>query len=156
LFVFDLLVTPEMGELIVSFVVCGMGLMAGLTILRRLLPRREPETLFGGSCGLIAVPIAQPDIPAQTKGRSRNVATDAAAIPGESQALPIGHSERYQTISRYKTPEGGGLIGLVAMVGMAIMLMIGSNFARQFLSLAVPAGGVIALVLYWARRGNLD
>jgi multisubunit Na+/H+ antiporter MnhB subunit len=59
-------------------------------------------------------------------------------------------SDRRQSISRYKTPVGGGLIGLIAMIGMAIVLMIGSNFARQFLSLAIPAGGAVALVLYWA------
>jgi hypothetical protein len=48
------------------------------------------------------------------------------------------NSDRHQSISRYKTPMGGGFIGLIAMIGMAIVLMIGSNFARQFLSLAIP------------------
>ena len=62
------------------------------------------------------------------------------------------NSDRPQSISRYKTPVGGGFIGLIAMIGMAIVLMIGSNFARQFLFLAIPAGGVVALVLYWGRR----
>jgi hypothetical protein len=62
------------------------------------------------------------------------------------------NSDRRQSISRYKTPLGGGLIGLIAMIGMAAVLMIGSNFARSFLSLVVPAGGVVALVLYWARQ----
>jgi hypothetical protein len=61
------------------------------------------------------------------------------------------NSDRHQSISRYKTPVGGGFIGLVAMIGMAIVLVVGSNFARQFLSLAIPTGGVVALVLYWAR-----
>jgi hypothetical protein len=61
------------------------------------------------------------------------------------------NSDRRQSISRYKTPMGGGLIGLIAIVGMAIVLMIGSNFARSFLYLAIPAGVVVALVLYWAR-----
>ena len=64
----------------------------------------------------------------------------------------MSNSDRHQSISRYKTPVGGGFIALIAMIGMAIVLMIGSNFARQFLPLAVPAGGVVALVLYWARR----
>lgn len=62
------------------------------------------------------------------------------------------NSDRHQSISRYNTPVGGGLIGLIAMIGMAIVLMIGSNFARQFLALAIPAGGLVALVLYWARH----
>ena len=60
--------------------------------------------------------------------------------------------DRNQSISRYKTPVGGGLISFIAMIGMAIVLMIGGNFARQFLYLAIPAGGVVALVLYWARH----
>ena len=62
------------------------------------------------------------------------------------------NSGRHQSVSSYKAPMGGGLIGLIAMIGMAIVLMLGSNFARQFLSLAIPAGGVVALVLYWAGR----
>jgi len=60
--------------------------------------------------------------------------------------------DRRQSVSRYKTPVGGGLIGFIAMIGMAIVLMIGSNFARQFLFLAIPTGGVVALVLYCARH----
>jgi len=64
------------------------------------------------------------------------------------------NSDRRQSISRYKTPVGGGLIGLIVMIGMAIVLMIGSNFARRFLSLAIPAGGLVALVLYWAVTGD--
>ena len=62
------------------------------------------------------------------------------------------NSDRRQTVSRYKTPQGGGFIGLIAMIGMAIILMIGSSFARQFLSLAVPTGGAVALGLCWNRR----
>jgi len=61
------------------------------------------------------------------------------------------NSDRRQSISRYKTPMGGGLIGLIAMIGMAIVLMMGSNFARSFLSLAIPAGGVVAILSYWTR-----
>ena len=61
------------------------------------------------------------------------------------------NSDRRQSISRYKTPMGGGLIGLIALIGMAIVLMMGSNFARSFLSLAIPAGGVVAILSYWTR-----
>lgn len=57
----------------------------------------------------------------------------------------------WNTVSRYKTPVGGGFIGLMAMIGMAILLMIESDFARQFLLLAIAAGGVVALVLYCVR-----
>src|ERR1044071_1621719 len=66
-FVLNLLVTPDVGALIVSFVVCGMGLTIGLMVLRRLAPRREPETLFGGSCGAIVECSMPTEIPAQKK-----------------------------------------------------------------------------------------
>jgi hypothetical protein len=39
----------------------------------------------------------------------------------------------------------------MAMIGMAILLMIESDFARRFLLLAIAAGGVVALVLYCVR-----
>ena len=61
------------------------------------------------------------------------------------------NSDHHQSISRYKTPVGGGFISLVATIGMAIVLMMGNNFARQFLFLAMAAGGVVALVLYCVR-----
>jgi hypothetical protein len=148
------LVTPEVDALIVSFIVCGMGLTTGLILLRSLIPRSEPQSLFGASGGIPVQPMARVDIAAVTAAcppyRSKS------AISGESETVTIGHNDRHQNISRYTTPEGGGLIGLTAMLGMAIILMAGSNFARQFLSLAIPAGGAVALVLYLARRGRLD
>jgi len=73
-------------------------------------------------------------------------------VPGGKEVEPMWNSDRRQSISRYKTPVGGGLIGLIAMIGMAIVLMLGSNFARQFLFLAIPVGGLVALVLYWTRH----
>jgi predicted lipid-binding transport protein (Tim44 family) len=73
-------------------------------------------------------------------------------VPGGKEAELMWTSDRRQSISRYKTPVGGGLIGLIAMIGMAFVLMIGSNFARQFLYLAIPAGGLVAFVLYWVRH----
>jgi hypothetical protein len=154
LFVLDLLVTPEVGALIVSFVVCGVGLTTGLIVLRRLAPRREAISLSLDSGCVYIQPATRGIIPVQTEDCSRH--STKSAIPGAKEADLARNIDRPQSISRYKTPEGGGLIGLIAMFGMAIMLMIGSNFARQFLSLAVPAGGFVALVLYWARGGNLD
>jgi hypothetical protein len=156
LFVFDLLVAPEVDALIVSFMVCGMGLTTGLILLRSLIPRSEPQSLFGASGGIPVQPMARVDIAAVTGACPPHRSRSAIAISGESETVTIGHNDRHQSISRYTTPEGGGLIGLTAMLGMAIILMAGSNFARQFLSLAIPAGGAVALVLYLARRGRLD
>lgn len=57
----------------------------------------------------------------------------------------------HRSVSRYNTPKGGGLIGVIALIGMGLMLL-SDGFARSFLALAIPAGGLLALVLYWARR----
>ena len=67
-FVFDLLVTTEVGinGLIVSFVVCGVGLTTGLFLLRSLVPRREPISLFAGAVGLSVQPTTRAKVPAQT------------------------------------------------------------------------------------------
>jgi len=134
------------------FLVCVVGAGIGLIFVYRLIPQRGPILLSLDSGGVPIQPMTRAEISVQTEGHSRNSANAAVAIPGESEQVLIAHSDRRQSISRYKTPEGGGLIGLIAMIGMAIVLMIGSNFARQFLSLAIPAGGAIALVLSWGRR----
>jgi hypothetical protein len=63
----------------------------------------------------------------------------------------VRNNEQHLSISRYNTPKGGGVVGLIALIGMCIMLL-SDGFARIFLSLAVPAGGLIALVLYVVRR----
>jgi len=155
-FVFDLLVTPEIDALIVSFVVCGMGLTTGFFLLRRLAPGREQMSLSLGPGCVSIQPVTRADIPARTEDCSRHGTKAAIAIPAAIEADLTKNNDRPQRISRYKTPAGGGFIGLIAMVGMAIVLMIGSNFARQFLFVAIPTGGVVALVLYCARHGNLD
>jgi len=61
------------------------------------------------------------------------------------------NSEQHLSISRYNTPMGGGVVGFVALIGMFIMLL-SDGFARGFLAFSVPAGGLIALALYLARR----
>ncbi|HEX3093263.1 MAG TPA: hypothetical protein VHW72_11605, partial [Candidatus Angelobacter sp.] len=70
-FVLNLLVTTEVGigGLIVSFVVCGMGLTTGLIVLRRLFPRREPISLFAGAVGLSVQTTTRAEVPAQAVER---------------------------------------------------------------------------------------
>jgi ABC-type Fe3+-siderophore transport system permease subunit len=63
----------------------------------------------------------------------------------------MGQIDQQRSVSRYSTPNGGGLIGVIALIGMAVMLL-SDGFARSFLSFSIPAGGLIALVLYWGRR----
>ena len=54
-----------------------------------------------------------------------------------------------RSISRY-TPVGGGVVGLVAMVGMGIALMDTPGL-RYFVGLAVALGGGTAIALNWLR-----
>jgi hypothetical protein len=61
------------------------------------------------------------------------------------------HREQHHSVSRYNIPTGGGVVALIALIGMCIMLL-SDGFARSFLSLAIPAGGLIAVALYWVRR----
>jgi hypothetical protein len=61
------------------------------------------------------------------------------------------HIDQYQSVSRYNTPKGGGPVGVIALIGMGAMLL-SDGFARLFLLFAIPAGGLIALSLYWGRR----
>jgi len=63
----------------------------------------------------------------------------------------VRNNEQHLSISRYNTPKGGGVVGVVALIGMGIMLL-SDGFARSFLAFSVPAGGLIALALYLARR----
>jgi hypothetical protein len=149
LFVFDLLVTPEVGALIVSFVVCGMGLTTGLMVLRHLVPRREPETLFGGSCGPI-VPGAMPiELPAQKNERQPKViAKSASRVHNDPEIAPVMKSHGSESIATRKTHDGGGIIAAIATIGMGSLVM---GFSWRFLFLAVLAGGAVALVLNWSR-----
>lgn len=156
-FVFDLLVTPEFGVLIASFVVCGLGLTTGLMVLRRLVPRSEPMSLFGGS-DVVPVPnTSQAEARVQLKQISLNCSEAAIAMPPGMKADPISNSNRRQNTSRYKARESPGALGLATAIG--VCLILGGRLAGgwAFLSLVVPAGSAVALVLYWSHsRQNIS
>ncbi len=63
------------------------------------------------------------------------------------------NGEPQHGVSRYNTPMGGGVVGVIALIGMSAMLL-SDRFARSFLSFVIPAAGLIALTLYWVRRWN--
>jgi hypothetical protein len=152
-FVFDLLVTPEIGELIVSFVVCGMGLTTGLIVLRRLVPRREPVSLFAKSGGVLLPPAASPtETRAQTQERSPERAETAGDMPGRSEAAAVRNNDRHRAISRYKTPENGSVFAVITIILMSSALSPRLAIGWEFLSFSVTAGCAVALVLYWVRN----
>jgi hypothetical protein len=151
-FVFDLLVTPEIGALIISFVVCGIGLTTGFIMLRRLLPRREPISLFAGLAGVPFQPTTQAEKRAQVEQLSRNRAEAAIAMPLERRAEPISHSNQHGSISRYSNArESSGALVFATAIGVSLILGGRLVGGWVFLSLVVPAGGVVALVLNYVR-----
>lgn len=152
-FVFDLLVTPEMGALIVSFVVCGLGLTTGLMVLRRLAPRREPMSLFGGPDGVPLQAVMRTEVPAQRREECppEVILKSASPVHGDAEINPVMKSHGSESIATRKTHDGGGVAAFATVVGMTAILVGRLAFAWQFLSLAILAGGAIALVLYWSR-----
>jgi hypothetical protein len=151
-FVFDLLVMPEIDELIVSFVVCGIGLTTGFFILRRLVRRREPISLFSGPVDASIQPTSQAETRPQAEQLSPNCSEVAIAVPQVKRADPIGNGNQHKSISRYKARESSGALVFATAVGVSLVL--GGRLAGgwEFLSLAVPAGGLVALVLYQVRN----
>jgi len=150
-FVFDLLVTPEIDALIVSFVVCGIGLMAGFFMLRRLTPRREPISLFADSGGISLRPASRTSLPSPVK----EAALDAGKIVIEphsgGRAVQVVSSEPPHKVSSYKAPDSSG--GLVFATAIAVSLILGGRVdgGWSFLALLVPCAWLVALALYWTR-----
>lgn len=154
-FVFDLLVTPEIGALITSFVVCGMGLTAGFTVLRRLAPRREPMSLFGSD--RVPVQGAMPNEVAEQKDEwPPEVIKTTSHVYAEAEITPVMKSHGSERIPAYTTHDGAGVAAFVTVVGLTVILVGRIAFAWQFLSLALLAGGAMALVLYCVRNRQQD
>ncbi|HEY2171501.1 MAG TPA: hypothetical protein VGJ30_17885 [Candidatus Angelobacter sp.] len=150
-FVFDLLVTPEVGALIVSFVVCGMGLTGGFMVLRRLAPRREPMSLFGGPDGVPVQSAMPTELCMQRNGCPPEVITNARPVHSNAQITPVMKSHGSESIATYKTHDSAGALVLLTAIGVSLVLGGRLDGGWHFLSLAVPAGGAVALVLYWIR-----
>jgi len=153
MFVLDLMVTLEVGisGLIVSFVVCGVGLTTGFFLLRSLVPRREPMSLFGGS-GVPVQPTTQAEVRAQTIESLPGAIKNARPVHSNAQITPVMKSHGSESIAAYKSHDGGGVAAFATVVGMTAILVGRLAFAWQFLSLSILAGCAVALVLYWSRN----
>jgi hypothetical protein len=147
-----MLVTPDIGALIVSFVVCGIGLMAGLFMLRSVVPRRDPISLFAGSGGISPRPASRTAIPSPVN----NVAIDAGKTVierhGRDRAVQVVSSEPPHKVSSYKASNSSG--GLAFATAIAISLILGGRVSGGlgFLALVVPCAWLVALALYWTRE----
>ncbi|HEY2362367.1 MAG TPA: hypothetical protein VGK36_14695 [Candidatus Angelobacter sp.] len=153
IFVLDLMVTTEIGisDLIVSFVVCGVGLTTGFFLLRSLVPRREPMSLFGGSDDVPVRSTMPTALRTQRNECPPEVITNARPVHSNAQITPVMKSHVSKSIATYKTHDSAGALGLLTAIGVSLVLGGRLDGGWHFLSLAVPAGGAVALVLYWIR-----
>jgi hypothetical protein len=146
-FVLDLLVTPEMGALIVSFVVCGAGLTTGLAMLRCLSPRREPISLFAGSVVVFAEakPLAEAHAPVERLSISPQT---AMVTPGINKADSVPNINRSKSVASYTARDNSGAMCFVMAVGVSLILGSRLSGGWEFLVFALLAGLLVALVLY--------
>jgi hypothetical protein len=153
MFVLDLMVTLEVGisGLIVSFVVCGVGLTTGFFLLRSLVPRREPMSLFGGS-GVPVQPTTQAEVRAQTIESLPGAIKNAWPVHSNAQIAPVMKSHGSESRATHNTHDSAGALGLVTIIGLGCALAMRFNDGWQFLSLTALAGCSIALVLYLSRN----
>jgi hypothetical protein len=154
-FVLNLLVTTEIGigGLIISFVVCGVGLTTGLIVLRRLFPRREPISIFAGPIRLSVQAASRATVPAQTGGCLPDGLKSARPVHAIAQISPVMKTHGSESIATYNTHDVAGALGLVTIIGLGSGLATRFSDGWQFLSITAVAGCALALVLYW-RQGS--
>jgi len=164
-FVLNLLVTTEIGigGLIVSFVVCGVGLTTGLIVLRRLFPRREPISLFAGAVGLSVQTTTRAEVPAQAVGCLPDGLKSARPVHAIAVISPVMKTHGSESIATYNTHDVAGALGLVTIIGLGSglatrfsdgwqFIMMRFHALRYFFGLVIVSGGVIALLLRWLHR----
>lgn len=152
MFVLDLLVTSEIGinALIVSFVVCGVGLTTGFFLLRGLVPRREPISLFSGPSDLFVHPTPQAETLAQVEHVAQNPTEPSIVIPQARTTDTIPN--RNKSVSSYAARETSGAMCLIIAIGVSLILGGRLSGGWTFLAFVLPAGFLVALALYWIRQ----
>lgn len=152
-FVLDLLVTSEIGisDLILSFVVCGAGLTTGFFLLRSVVPRREPISLFGGPSDLSVQPTPRAETRAQVEHVSQNC-TEPAIVIAQAQTTTDTIPNRNKSVSSYAARETSGAMCLIIAIGVSLVLGVRLSVGWTFLAFALPAGFLVALALYWIRQ----
>lgn len=162
-FVLNLLVTSEVGisGLIVFFVVCGLGLTTGFFLLRSLVPRRAPISLFGGPYG-VPVQAAIVETAPRAKAAVQKVECppesikSARPVHSNAQITPVMKSHGSESIATYQTHDGAGALGLVTIIGLGSGLAARFSDGWQFLLLTALAGCALALVFYWRQGSDIS
>lgn len=150
-FVLDLLVTPDVGALIISFVVCGAGLTTGLVMLRRVSPRSEPISLFAGSVVVFAE--TKPLVEAHAPVERLSIGPQTAIVTsGISKADPISNINRKKSVASYTARDNSGAMCLVMAIGVSFILGARLSGGWEFLAFALLAGLLVALALYWTHE----
>jgi len=149
MFVFDLLATPDVDSLFISFVVFGTGLMAGLFLLRSLVPRREPISLFGD---ISLRPASRTAVPLLVKEATLDAGKVVIEPRSGSRAIQIVSSEPPHKVSSYKARDSSGALAFATAI--AVSLILGGRVIGgwEFLALVVPCSCLVALGLYWIRQ----
>ena len=141
--------------LVFCFIVCGVAAGIGLVFVYRLLRGRQPIVLFAGSG---VVPIQHPpqtEIPAPAEKHSPDDIKAGRRVHSGAEIAPVMKSHGSESVATYTTHDSGGVAVLVTVIGMTLILDRRFDDGWQFLSLALLAGGAMALGLYWLRvRGQ--
>jgi hypothetical protein len=140
----------------VIFLFFAGGVLAGvgLFFVYRLVPRRVQSSLFGDSNGVSFQPAALAEIHAKPAECPANDAPAVTAIPAVMPSELLRNSNRRETISRYKTREGLGAMGIFIVLLFASALPARLPIGWGFLWLAIAGGGAMALVL--GRRSRIS
>jgi hypothetical protein len=141
--------------LIFCFLACGVAAAIGLLFVYRLLSRRKPIRLFADSG---VVPIQHPprtEIPVPAEKCATAIANNDRRVHSGTEIAPVMKSHVSESTATYTTHDGGGVAVPVTVIGMTLILAGRFDGGWQFLSLALLAGGAMALGLYWLRsRGQ--
>jgi hypothetical protein len=149
LFVLHLIARWSLDADTVVFLFLAGGVLAGIGFyfVYRLVPRRVQSSLFSSSGGVFPQPAVQDKTQFMAADHPKTDAVAVVPCPIAKPAELNRNSNRRETISQHKTREGPGAVGLVILLGLAIVLTARLQLGWGFLWLGIAGGGVVALVL---------
>lgn len=139
---------PDM--VVFDFVAGVFGAGLGLTFVYRLIPTREPESLFAGSVSMVVQ--EPPPIAAEQRNRPKEPAPPALASPGRTGASPGRPGNQSKKLLPSTLHDSGGTASLLVLIALCLGLPSRVDIGWAFLSLGLCAGCAVALVLCWINR----
>jgi hypothetical protein len=148
-----LLVDADM--VVFLFLACGVGAGVGLFFVYRLVPLRVQNALSINAGGVGLQPAALDEIQAKAVERSPDGIKADRRVHSAAEIRPVMKSHGSESVATNTTHGSGGVAVLVTVIAMTLILDRRFDDGWQFLSLALLAGGAMALGLYWLRsRGQ--